>query len=806
MSQVTRETFIQGEIETAAIFADAENNWYARLNGWLLCRQGPITLLRFGVPDSPMAQARIVEREDVAQIWWDLPYARSTGFTVDISLAAEPLDPLEIYFVAELPEGLSVAGMLAQPETVPRFISKSAAQKARAEIGVLDVLQQSALRAFLASAAVLEFSPSATPQVSVLTVLHNRADRTLACLRSLLRSRDISYELIIVDNASSDSTAELLDRLSGVRVMRNKSNLHFLEAANQAADAARGTYLLFLNNDTLIFERSIAEALAVITSSPKAGAVGGKLVDHDGRLQEAGAVIWRNGVTSGYGQGNDPFKPEYMFVREVDYCSGAFLLTPRELFLRLGRFDAAFKPAYFEDADYCLRLKQEGYKVLFAPGALVIHAEHSSFTDPASAIAAQARNKKLFIEKHRALLQNRPPFAAKRAAFADAAGSDGRRLLFIDDQVPAAEQGAGASRALEILRQLHAQGYQITVFPMHGTQLTYEAATRHLPREVEVMTDGSAETLASFLAGRKGSYDYLWISRPHNMQVFKQIVRRVQYPLESAVLVYDAEAFYSIRELHKLRIARQTTLPSPDRSDIVGQEAHLADGAQLILSASDNEAAEFSSRGYKEVYVLGHGTGTVAGEPYFEQRCGIFTVSPIYEAGTPNEDALRWFIRDIFPELGALLPENKLVLSVAGEIRPSNLEYCRAANVRLLGSVPDLAGYYQAHRIFVAPTRFCSGISLKVIEAAAHGLPIVSTPLVASQLGWSDGVELLTAENAAQFAQKCALLYSSAELWAQLRGNAIRRVTQQFSIERFAATMQLITSRACDIRQSRRKK
>ena len=136
---------------------------------------------------------------------------------------------------------------------------------------------------------------------------------------------------------------------------------------NQAAREAHGKYLLVLNNDAQLQPGALRSALTTIGSSPDIGAVGGRIILLDGTLQEAGSIIWRDGSCLGYGRGDDPFAPTYMFRRDVDYCSGAFLLTPRALWNQMGGFDEKYKPAYYEETDYCMRLWERGLRVVFDP-------------------------------------------------------------------------------------------------------------------------------------------------------------------------------------------------------------------------------------------------------------------------------------------------------------------------------------------------------------------------------------------------------------------------------------------------------
>ncbi len=205
------------------------------------------------------------------------------------------------------------------------------------------------LRDFLDNGERLVLPAVEKPRLSILIVLFNKAYFTLGCLRALARDLEPGTEVILQDNGSTDDTAALLDRIDNARILRNGGNLGFLRGANAAAALARGDFLLFLNNDAFVHAGSIAAALAVLDQDLGAGAVVGRLIHPDRRLQEAGAIVWRDGITEGYARGRSADTAEAMFRRRVDYGSGAFLMTRRNAFTRLGGFDERYAPAYYED-------------------------------------------------------------------------------------------------------------------------------------------------------------------------------------------------------------------------------------------------------------------------------------------------------------------------------------------------------------------------------------------------------------------------------------------------------------------------
>jgi GT2 family glycosyltransferase len=234
------------------------------------------------------------------------------------------------------------------------------------------------LKDFLKKNRELRLETTRDPLISIILVLYNRAELTLRCLRSIHKWLDVPYELLIVDNDSRDETGAVLERIVGATVIRNKSNVHFLQAANQGANVSRGKYLLFLNNDSELQINAISSALQLLRDCPDVGAVGAKIILNHGLLQEAGSFLLPNGFSEQFGRGQQPFSSEYMHRRDVPYVSGAFLITARALFRELGGFDPALHPAYCEDADYCLKLWSRCLRVVFNPDSVIIHHESGS--------------------------------------------------------------------------------------------------------------------------------------------------------------------------------------------------------------------------------------------------------------------------------------------------------------------------------------------------------------------------------------------------------------------------------------------
>ncbi len=249
---------------------------------------------------------------------------------------------------------------------------------------------------------------------SIIIPVFNKLDYTKNCIRSLISSiSDIAYEVIIIDNGSTDGTREYLNNLSGdVTIITNHENVGYTIACNQGAAVARGNYLVFLNNDTLPQLQWLHHLIATVENDQKVGAVGAKLIYPDGTLQEAGAIVFQDGSALNFGRGDDPDRPLYNVACEVDYCSGACLLIPTIVFRELGGFDEVYAPAYYEETDFCFRLRERGYKVMYQPLARIIH--YGSVTaglDPSGPLRKYLLiNKEKFLNRWKQqLLMHAPP-------------------------------------------------------------------------------------------------------------------------------------------------------------------------------------------------------------------------------------------------------------------------------------------------------------------------------------------------------------------------------------------------------------
>jgi GT2 family glycosyltransferase len=656
----------------------------------------------------------------------------------------------------------------------------------------------------------LDFSYDGAPDVSVVMVVHDRFALTLQALGSLRGNFAGAIDLILVDSGSTDETLRIERCVRGATVLRFDSNIGFLRGSNAGLVGAGSDAVLFLNNDVELAPGAVAAALARLASDPKIGAVGGKIVRAHGRLQEAGCIVWGDGATLGYMRDAAPGAPEANFVRDVDFCSAAFLLVRAALAHELEGFAEAFAPAYYEDVDLCVRITRAGYRVVYDPSVVVHHLEYGSASSPLASEAEMSRARQIFIRRNLAYLRDRPVADPQALAAARSRDAGRRRILFIEDMVPLRIIGSGFVRSNDLIGVMAEMGFHVTIFPVlpHGFDLA--AVYADIPDTVEVMHDRTLADLPAFLASRPGYYDVVWIARTHNLDRTRAVLETLDPPPR---IVLDTEAIAA------LRTATQIELPSQggdgqggdcqggdfqggdfqrgdfDTDAAIRREFANAPFCERIVAVSEYEAAKLRAVGIGDVSVIGHMRALTPTGRSFEDRLGMLFVGAIHRTDSPNYDSLCWFVDAVLPLVESALGwETRLTIAGYTGDGVALDRFRGHPRISLRGALADTTPLYDAHRIFVAPTRFAAGTPYKLYEAASYGLPIVASDLLLRQTGWEDGVDLLSAPvtDPDLFAAHIVRLYRDKAEWQALREAALSRLWRENGREHYVRALRAV--------------
>jgi GT2 family glycosyltransferase/glycosyltransferase involved in cell wall biosynthesis len=629
---------------------------------------------------------------------------------------------------------------------------------------------------------------SSADGVSIVIPVFNHAEVTVTCLRALVENTTPGeYEVIVVDNGSGRRTQNALQRVSGLRLIRNETNLGFVDACNQGAAAARGNYVVFLNNDTVVLPGWMERLRATLASDPQNGAVGAMLVYPDGRLQEAGGIVWSDGSAWNYGKNDNPEAPEYGYVREVDYCSGACLMIKRPLFEQLGGFDARYAPAFYEDTDLCFRIREAGGRVLYQPHSRVLHFEGATAgTDVSSGVKQyQVVNQRKFIERHRIALEAQWPFSPALIRVA-ADRRRGPHILVIDHMVPRHREDSGSVRMTNLLSILMDLGYRVTFVP--DNLAPDEPYTSELQqRGIQVFY--GPEQVIPYLERTVDLIDIAIICRAHFASKYLDTLRA---PEERPFIVFDTV------DLHHLREERHAELTGDSGAAIQAArtreiELSVANRSDVVWVTSDHEAAVLERAGVSAAVAIVPNIHHVRkSAPGPAGREGLLFIGGFQHP--PNADAVEYFVQQILPLLLNELPLVKLRV-VGSQVTPS-IAALASDHVEILGFVEDVVPLFDAARLSVAPLRYGAGVKGKISQSLALGLPVVTTPVGAEGMSLSDDEHVLIGASAQEFARQVVRLYRDDSLWTRLSVSGRRHVDAQFGYDSVRQSLRLLLADA----------
>lgn len=622
------------------------------------------------------------------------------------------------------------------------------------------------------------------PVVSIIIPAYGKWAFTRKCLVSIGRvSADVPFEVIVVDDCSPDDTARFVRASEGVRLVSTPSNLGFVGACNLGAEAARGELLVFLNNDTQVKRGWLDALVRTVEDDDTVGLVGAKLVFPDGRLQEAGGIIWADGTGWNYGRGRNPRDAEFNATRDVDYCSGAAILVRAELFRRLGGFDSRYSPAYYEDTDLAFAVRAAGYRVVVQPEAIVVHHEGVSHgTDVSAGVKRyQTRNRELFVEKWAdQLALHRPgpsPSNLWVARQRSPAGHGGGLVLVTDVHVPHPDRDGGSVRMAAILNQLVELNQRVLFFSA-GTGAPDQYVRPLMRRGVTIVTTpGEQERLLRDIAPE---LRLAILSRPN--------VAGRHLPTIRALAPHCTIAYDTV-DLHFLRQSRE--------ADLAAQLGRVAEAEALIAQAEATRELElglirasdltFVVSEYErdllaqlepdaDVRVLSNVHEVPASPVTLNGRSGVIFVGNFNHP--PNRDAVEWLVAEIMPLIRAKVAD--ATLHIVGSNTPPEIEKLAAPGITVHGWVPNLEPLYREMRVAVAPVRYGAGVKGKVGESAALGVPTVGTTIALEGMRMESGRDVLVGDTAEDFAACVVALLTDDESWHRIAEAGKVAVAKQF--------------------------
>ncbi len=614
-----------------------------------------------------------------------------------------------------------------------------------------------------------------TGQVCVIIPVYNHFNYTKQCLESLFSHESkYTFDIIVMDDCSTDETEKELSVKDGIRYVRNKENLGFLKNCNKAARFSESEFLVFLNNDTIVKEKWLDSLIDTLKRDSSVGLVGSKLIYPDGRLQEAGGIIFSDGRAWNYGRLCDPNDPTFNYTREVDYCSGASIAIRRDLFMNLGLFDERYAPAYAEDSDLCLKVKEAKLKVVYQCASEVIHFEGvSSGTDLSKGVKSyQTINVKKLYEKwshqlkNNGLPEHHPHLCRDKGVE--------KRLLLIDAVTPNAAMDSGSVNTLNYIKLFQAHGFKVSFYAFNKP-FYVEEHTAHLQQMgVEVFYRPYYQNIEEVLAFEGYAYDQILLVRHY---IASQCLAQIKLYAPQAKVLFHNSDFHYLRELRQAKISEKL-------SDYISAE--LTKKSEFsVMSSVDVVIVHtiFEKDLLKEIFpgitveVYPWTIEVVEKKSSFEKRKGIVFLGGY--AHPPNVDAVIYFAKEILP---LVIEENpEIVFYAVGSKAPKELYQYEGDNLKIIGFVENLEECFEQFRVAISPLRYGAGIKGKVATYMANGLPSVITPISAEGMGLVHEKEVLISSNEKDFARAIARLYEDEGLWNTLEKSGKEFIDNHYS-------------------------
>lgn len=626
-----------------------------------------------------------------------------------------------------------------------------------------------------------------TPKVSIIIPCYNQIRYTYKCLYSIVNHTDsnlIPYEVIIADDVSTDTTRNISKYVENVVVSRNEENLGFLKNCNKAAKLAKGEYIYFLNNDTEVYDDTIASLVRLLDENTSIGMVGSKMLFADGTLQEAGGIIWSDGTGSNYGRGDDPDDFKYNYVREVDYISGASIMIRQNLWNIIGGFDERYTPAYCEDSDLAFEVRKYGYKVVYNPKSVITHYEGISNgtneNDTTSIKSYQNVNCEKLKEKWKEELMKQsvktdtPDFFRARER-----SQDKKTILFIDHYVPTWDKDAGSKTVYSYMMLFKSKGYSVKFL---GDNFLLNSPYGDALEEagIEVIHGNDVQAgLWEYLNNNKRNFDFVLLNRPHIAIKYIDFISQNMY----------AKIIYYGHDLHYLRLQREYDVMGDDR--VLDEFKYYRSIEYSLLYKADMSYYP-SYKEVEEIKKVDDSLRVRAINAYmFDEKDVVYrdfdkTKDILFVGGfshDPNVDAIKWLHESIMPRVKARNSDINLVV-VGSNPTDEVKSICKEGGYILKGFVSDeeLINLYKNTRIVVAPLRFGAGIKGKIIEAMANGAAIITTECGAE--GIIDASSFMkVVDDASDFAGEILKLYDDFDELKNLSIETQKLINRKYTMD-----------------------
>ncbi len=646
----------------------------------------------------------------------------------------------------------------------------------------LEKVEVNAIQKDITEYEPIELAVWKAPKVSIVIPVYNEFEYTYNCVKSIAKnSGDVSYEVIIANDCSTDITRDITRVIKNIQLVTTKKNVRFLLNCNNAAKYAKGEYILFLNNDTQVQENWLEPLVKLIESDEGIGMVGSKLIYPDGLLQEAGGIVWKDASAWNYGNRRHPDDPEFNYVKEADYISGAAIMIRKKLWKEIGGFDERFVPAYYEDTDLAFEVRKHGYKVMYQPLSRVVHFEGvSNGTDVQQGLKHyQQVNYEKFYEKWKEVLEAEHEVNAENVFTAKDRSNHKKHILVVDHYVPHHDQDAGGKCTYMYLQTFVKMGFKVTF--IGDNFFKHEPYTTELNQlGIEVLYGNYYyNNWQDWLKENAHYFDYIYLQRPHISVKYIDLVNKYS----NAKIFYFAHDLHHIREYREYEMTKNPEkLASAEKWKKTEYELfEKADVGHVVGSFEQGKMQEvFPDKPIRNIPLYIYENLLTDIQKDFASRNDILYVGGF--GHPPNIDAVLWFAKEVYPKILEKYPNMKWHI-VGGKV-PLEVQELASDNIIVEGFLPDedLEHLYRTCRMAVVPLRYGAGVKGKVVESAYFQIPLVTTSIGAEGLSRIEQF-MVVEDEADALANSVCELYEDYDKLREMSDNGIDFISNHFTLK-----------------------
>lgn len=637
----------------------------------------------------------------------------------------------------------------------------------------------------------LNFNSSSKPKVSIIIPFYNQLDYTWNCLNHLHThlTDKISFEILLIDDNSSENCD--FSEITGIRIIKNTENKGFLKNINIGIKESLGEYIYILNNDTEVQKDFLDELFYVFENFPNVGAVGSKLINADGSLQEAGSVFMKDCTIHQIVRKKEVYYPQVNYIYKVDYCSGCSLLFKKQKDNgEINLFDEQFAPAYFEETDFCFQIKYlQNKEVYYTPFSKVVHFNGVTYNEPIN------NNESKIKQKEELFRVNLEKFKKKWRAQIDAIQATtvetrieeiykNKEVVFFCSIIPEYDKDSGSNRFKEIIQAFIKIGYSVSIIKKK-TFLGDNQYIEFFQRlGVNVFYEHHKSiTIEKYLKKNNANATIAWF---YNPDVFMEYYKITKKCLKKAKLVYDMVDIHHLRYQRALELDPKNNLFRKKYTKYKSIETISAKESDYVITISEFE------KNYMKQFCNEKKIITISNIHYskiekektlpFEKRNDILFIGSNH---SPNVDAIYFLYNEIMPIVWKEIPDIRVI--IIGNI---NEEISDINDPKFIfkGYLPDINDFFLTNKFMIAPLRYGAGVKGKIGHAFEYFLPVITSSIGAEGMNLTNKKNALIEDTKEGFASAIIELYTNKNLWLELQNNSEKSL-EPFSKELLEQTL-----------------